>query len=122
MKGSDHLDFILDHRLYELKSTEKVEELIETIAPDAPDFHFVTRTQVLEGSAPAEQLILTMDSHNKVAKTLEVPELSGEVERAVWQVSRQLREQQQQQEQEPGKTAKDTRDAGVPLDGVKKDK
>ena len=36
---------------------------------------------------------MTAGSHIKVAKVLEAPELSGEVERAVWQVEKQLRKE-----------------------------
>jgi hypothetical protein len=100
LKGSDHLDFILDNRLFRVRSTREVEDLFEDIAPDSPDFHFVTRSQILDGSAPPEQLILTRNTHNKIAKALGVPELGGEVERAIWQVTRQMREQQPQQPQE----------------------
>ena len=60
------------------------------MAPHSPDFHFVTASQIEDGTAPPDQLILTADSHDLVAKTLGVPELSGEIERAVWQVERQL--------------------------------
>lgn len=53
-------------------------------------FKFVTRNQVEEGSDPTEEIILPSGSHNIVAKTLEVPELGTEVERAVWQVEQAL--------------------------------
>lgn len=74
-----------------------MEKLFEDIAPDSPDFHFVTRSQIVDGTAPEEQLILTRNTHNKIANVLQVPELGGEVERAVWQVTRQMREQREQQ-------------------------
>ncbi|RVX75751.1 hypothetical protein B0A52_00107 [Exophiala mesophila] len=90
LKGSDHLDFILDHRLIKPQSPDHIEELYQQVAPHSPDFHFVTASQIEDGTAPPDQLILTADSHDLVAKTLGVPELSGEIERAVWQVERQL--------------------------------
>ncbi len=101
MKGSDHLDFILDNRLYRPISPPEIEDMYEQVAPDAPDFTFVTKNQVLDGSAPPEQIILPGECHNLVAQVTGVPELSGEVERAVWQIQRQFqREQSQQDKQE----------------------
>lgn len=68
------------------------------MAPDAPDFKFLTRNQILDGSAPPEQIILPADSHNVVAKATGVPELSGEIERAVWQIQRQFQLEKSKQE------------------------
>jgi hypothetical protein len=89
------LDFILDNRLYQLRSPPEVEELYDEVAPHSPDFTFVTASQVLDGSAPPEQLVIPANSHVLVAKALAAPELSGEVERAVWQVERQLKQQEE---------------------------
>lgn len=87
MKGSDHLDFILDHKLFKPISTPEIEALYERTAPGMEDsFEFVTRAQLEEGGLKKEQLLLTAGAHTDVYKSLEVPELSGEVERAVWQV------------------------------------
>lgn len=96
MKGSDHLDFIVDHRLFRPVSPPEVEDVYEDIAPDAPDFHFVTRSQVEDGTAPDEVMILTPGSHTVLAQTLGVPELSGEVERAIHQVEHQLQRKKTQ--------------------------
>lgn len=74
--------------------------MYEQVAPDAPDFTFVTQSQVLDGSAPPDQIILPAECHNLVAKVTGVPELSGEVERAVWQIQRQFRREQAQQEKQ----------------------
>ena len=94
LKGSDHLDFILDNRLYRPVSPPKMEDLYEQVAPDAPDFHFITRSQVLDGSAPPEQIILPANSHNLVAETTGVSELGAELERALWQVQQQFKRDQ----------------------------
>lgn len=106
------MDFILDHRLYKLKSPDEIEDLYQQVAPHSPDFHFVTRSQIENGTAPPDQLILPADSHNLVAKTLGVPELSGEVERAVWQIERQFaaerRSQASSQDRSTTDTEKDT--------------
>ena len=104
LKGSDHLDFILQHRLYKPVSPKTVEDLYERIAPDAPDFTFVTTTQILENTAPEEKVILAENSHIEIAKVLEVPELSGEVERAVWQVGQGLNKERRpsQEKANPG--------------------
>jgi len=100
LKGSDHLDFILDHRLYRPISPPEIEDLYEQVAPDGPDFNYVTASQVTDGSAPPEKVILPSDSHDLVAKTTGVVELSGEVERAVWQIQRHFEREKKKQAQQ----------------------
>lgn len=105
LKGSDHLDFILDHRLYKLQSTKEMEDIYQQIAPKLlHSFVFVTRTQLDEGSAPEEKMILDEGSHTVVAKSLEVPALATEVERAVWQVHQALEKEVKQEPGQPLKT------------------
>jgi nitrogen-specific signal transduction histidine kinase len=53
-------------------------------------FTYVTRSQVMEGADPEEQMLLPSSSHKLVAQTLKVPELATEVERAVRQVEATL--------------------------------
>lgn len=109
LKGSEHLDFILDHRLFQPVSNPEIEALLDRVAPGKQDkFEFVTRSQVEEGDLKKEELVLTAGSHVDVSSTLEVPELSGEVERAVWQVEREFvaaeknrEEKRQLQSQQP---------------------
>ncbi|EXJ95132.1 hypothetical protein A1O1_00251 [Capronia coronata CBS 617.96] len=109
LKGSDHLDFILDHRLYRLLSPPEIEELYEQVVPDAPDFTFVTRLQLLDGSTPPEKILLPADSHTVVAKVTGVPELSNEVERALWQIHRQSeREEAQRTQEQPEEESKES--------------
>lgn len=94
------MDFILDHRLYRPISPPEIEDLYEQVSPDGPDFNYVTASQVLDGSAPPEKIILPADSHNLVAQVTGVPELSGEVERAVWQIQRQFDREKKKQAQQ----------------------
>ena len=98
LKGSDHLEHILNNRLFQPISTKVIEDLYEEEAPDTPDFTFVTASQVEEGSLPREKLILTAQSDITVSKALEVPELSGEIERAVWQIENQFKKEQKEDE------------------------
>ncbi|OCT53386.1 hypothetical protein CLCR_10535 [Cladophialophora carrionii] len=111
------IPFALVPILYRPVSPPEIEDLYEQVAPDAPDFTFVTSSQVLDGTAPPEQIILPAECHNLVAKVTGVPELSGEVERAVWQIQRQFKREQSQQEkqkrkqlQEPPKNDAEERD------------
>lgn len=91
LKGSDHLDFILDHRLFRPVSTPEVEQIYRRVAPELQNsFVFVTPSQIEDGTAGDEKVLLPSGVHTKVAKRLEVPELTGEVERAIWQVEQQL--------------------------------
>jgi len=53
-------------------------------------FTYVTRSQVMEGADPEEQMLLPASSHKLVAQTLKVPELAAEVERAIHQVETTL--------------------------------
>ncbi|RMZ85215.1 hypothetical protein DV738_g402, partial [Chaetothyriales sp. CBS 135597] len=104
LRGSDHLEHLLTHRLYRPVSTDAVEDLYERIAPDAPDFNFVPTTHANDPSLPKEKLILAEDSHDEVSKVLEVPELATEIDRAVWQVSTQLKKQEEEAAQARGKS------------------
>jgi len=77
-----------------------MEQIYLRTAPDLQDsFTYVTRSQVMEGSDPEEQMLLTASSHKLVAKTLNVPELAGEIERAVRQVEAGLARQKDSQEE-----------------------
>lgn len=81
-------------------STPEVEALYDRIAPGKQDtFEFITRAQLEEGDVKAEQLLLTAGAHVDVSKSLGVPELSGEVERAVWQVEQASIKAEKEQEE-----------------------
>ena len=99
LKGSDHLDFILDHRLIRPVSNPALEDLYRKLAPKLEhSYTFVTASEVLEGTDPEERMILPAESHSVVAKTLEVPELSGELERAVGQVQKAIEKEKLEKE------------------------
>lgn len=68
-------------------------------------FTFVTRTQVLDGNDPEERMLLLPGAHTLVAKSLEVPSLAAEVERAVRQVKESI-ELQSEQEREQMEVAR----------------
>lgn len=75
-----------------------MKDLYERLAPGMEDsFEFVTKAQLEEGGLKKEQLLLTADAHVEVSKSLEVPELSGEVERAIWQVEQAAAEAEKRQ-------------------------
>ena len=68
-----------------------MEQIYLKTAPKLQDsYTFVTRSQVVEGSDPEDQMLLTKDSHKLVAQSLNVPELGAEVERAIHQVEQTL--------------------------------
>lgn len=98
LKGAEHLDFLLDHRLFRPVSNRTIKDLYAKLAPGMEDsFDFITKAQLDEGGLKKEQLLLTADAHVEVSKTLEVPELSGEVERAIWQVEQAAAEAEKKQ-------------------------
>lgn len=68
-------------------------------------FDFVTMPQLTDGDVKKEKLLLPAGSHTEVAKQLEVPELSGELERAIWQVEQSFLKAEQEQGKETGKQA-----------------
>lgn len=113
LKGSDHLDFLVDSRLFRPTSTPQIENIYNNNAPKRLNsFMFVTRSQVLEGIDPEELMLLQPGAHKVVARTLEVPELAAEVERAVRQVKESLEreaEQERQQVEAPAKEKDETR-------------
>jgi hypothetical protein len=101
LRGSDHLDFLLDHRILRFISTAEIENIYKTVAPNLQNsYQFITRNQVLSGEEPEERLLLTTGSHTVISKDLQVPELSAEVERAIMQVKTSIRKQEEEQEQE----------------------
>lgn len=100
LKGSDHLDFLVDSRLFRPVSTPDMESIYSTPPNLSKSFTFVTRTQVLEGVDPEESMLLQPGAHKLVAKNLEVPELAAEVERAVRQVKQSLQRQIEQERQQ----------------------
>ena len=68
-----------------------MEQIYLKTAPNLQNsFTYVTRSQVMEGIDPEEQMLLTSSSHKLVAQTLNVPELAAEVERAAHQVENTL--------------------------------
>jgi hypothetical protein len=95
LKGSDHLDFILDNRLFRPTSTPELEAVYCKTAPDLLNsFTYVTRSQVLDGTDPEEKLLLTASSHTMIADAVGVPELGTELERAVHQVKQSLKREE----------------------------
>ena len=101
LRGSDHLDFMLDHRILRFISTPEIENIYKTVAPDHQhSYQFVMRNQVLDGEEPKELLLLTPRSHVAISRDLQVPELNLEVERAVMQVETSLRMQEEEQQQQ----------------------
>ena len=91
MKGSDHLDFLLDHRLLQAVSTPQMEGIYSKLDPQRlKPFTFVTRSQVLQGNDPEETMLLDESSPALVAGRLGVPQLSTEVDRAVRQIKERL--------------------------------
>jgi hypothetical protein len=100
LRGSDHLDFLLDHRILRFISTPEIEAIYKTAAPNHQhSYQFITRNQALDGEDPKELLLLTSGSHVPISKDLEAPELNLEVERAVMQVETSLRKQEEEQQQ-----------------------
>jgi hypothetical protein len=101
LKGSDHLDFLVDSRLFRPTSTTGIESIYNKTAPNLLNsFTFVTRSQVLEGTDAEERMLLQPDTHKLIAQSLEVPELAAEVERAVRQVSGSLERRAEQEKQQ----------------------
>lgn len=98
-------------------STVETEDIYRKTAPHLLNsYSFITPSQLAENLEPEEELLLTASSHSMVAQSLGVPELSGEIERAVWQVQRQLEKQKsdlienQQKEEQSNKEAKSAED------------
>jgi hypothetical protein len=100
LKGSDHLDFLVDHRLFRPTSTTHIESIYNQTAPNRlNNFMFVTRSQVLEGIDSEESMLLQPGAHKLVARSLEVPQLAAEVERAIRQVKQSLDQEAEHERQ-----------------------
>jgi hypothetical protein len=91
LKGSDHLDFLVDHRLFRPTSTRQIEDLYDNAAPKPLNqYTFVTPSDILRGINTKESLLLEPGVHSLVARSLQVPQLAVEIERAVHQVKESL--------------------------------
>lgn len=96
LKGSDHLDFVLDHRLLQPVSTPQIEDIYQKYAPKHQNsFEFVTQSDIDAGDAAEEQMLLPAGAHVYVAEVLDVPELNGEMERAIWQIEQDYKKREQ---------------------------
>lgn len=78
-------------------STPSIENIYARFAPDSQQsFEFVTRAQIEEGIVKKERLLLPSGAQHAIAKGLGVPELSGELERAIWQVKRAAKKEEEE--------------------------
>ena len=62
----------------------------------------MTTSQIEEGTVQKEQSLLPAGAHSVIAKELEAPELSGEVERAIWQIEQATKKEEKEREQKQG--------------------
>ena len=96
-------------------STSEIEEIYRKTAPHLLNsYSFLTPNHLAESTEPDEELLLTSSSHTMVAQSLGVPELSGEVERAVWQVQRQLEKQKSDLKENEQKAEQSSKEKEAP--------
>ena len=86
----------MDNKLLEPKSSPLLEDIYAKLANGTPTpFKLSTEPPSQTKIDLEERLLLDETSHINIAKTLEVPELAHEVERAVKQVRKAIRSQQE---------------------------
>ena len=89
LSGSKHLEFLVGKNLVTPKPSKILDELY---AGDRKPFENGTSNPAIEfPDGNAEQMVLRAEDHKRFADTLEFPELSIELSRAVWQVEKALK-------------------------------
>lgn len=99
MSGSKHIMYLVEKGLISVKPSSILETLYSTGASSKPlnskalaEEKDPSRNTTTE---PEEEMVLTPDSAGVIAKALEVPELEAELDRAIWQVEKSIKENEE---------------------------
>ncbi|KAI9672481.1 MAG: hypothetical protein M1817_003247 [Caeruleum heppii] len=115
LSGSKHIEFLLDHKLIRGSPSPTLDDIYNsdsvmsgnesTNGKDMSDGLMKdVDSQAADpdgGEATAERMLLQESHGKRMAEVLEVPELAVEIERAVWQVRRALKEEEQAKARTP---------------------
>lgn len=110
--GSAHLEFLLEHKLIKLSPSRLIDS-IYAVQSIGRSLHALSKEFENEITPPVEEsksqkpddeptMLLSPSDGRIIAETLEVPELEQEVERAIHQVSSQLRKNKDVYKEKPG--------------------
>lgn len=96
LNGSKHLVWIVENNLLEPKPSSSLEEVYSKLAHGTPPpFKVSAETPSPTNVDLSEKMLLDDSSHTTLAQTLDIPELSAEIERAVRQVRKAIESQKE---------------------------
>ncbi|KAL2874144.1 hypothetical protein SGCOL_010629 [Colletotrichum sp. CLE4] len=94
LEGGKHLRFLVDNKLLALSPSKLLNDIYTPLIPEnttvTPSKPALGSTEPLKGkgdNAKDEAILLSQANGQRIAKTLDVPELGVEIERAIWQVN-----------------------------------
>lgn len=105
--GSKHIEFLLDKNLLKGVPSTLLDDIYTASIKDAKADNSIIKTEGIAASpsgdesksSPAESMVLQKWNGKMIAEALAIPELEMEIERAVWQVSTDLKAQNAQREE-----------------------
>lgn len=106
ISGGRHIQWLIKNRLLQESPSEQLDKLYENNKPLTED----TKDE-------KEQMLLTQDQVQRFSDTLEIPALTVEMERAIWQVETKLKE-----EETKSGTAQEAKVEEIKQDDEKKDR
>lgn len=83
ISGGRHIQWLIKNRLLQETPSEQLDKLYDDSVPAIED-----------SKDGKEQMLLTEDQVQRVSDTLEIPALTVELERAIWQVKNKLKEEE----------------------------
>ncbi|KDN64722.1 hypothetical protein CSUB01_01936 [Colletotrichum sublineola] len=112
LEGGKHLRFLVDNKLLALSPSKLLNDIYtplisedKTQTPSKPALRQGESPQGKTGNSKDEMILLSQANGQRIAKVLDVPELSVEIERAIWQVNHV---KQAKQEEAPDDAAEET--------------
>lgn len=83
--GGKHVEWLSQNKLLVPSPSETLDQLYTTDAP------------AVDGDASKEQMLLTQKQIQSFSKTLDIPALEIELERAIWQVENGIRKREEKE-------------------------
>lgn len=84
LAGGKHIQHLISNTLLSLAPSQTLSSIYQSLPENSRD-----------PAQEKERLLLSQDKGRQLAKTLEIPELEVELERAIWQVENAIKEEQQ---------------------------
>ena len=99
LKGSQHLEFLLDNKLIAAKPSKILDELYPTGKNAFKTESVPTSGETSSSAKDEERMLLHKADGKRIAEALEIPELNVELDRAVWQIEKALNAEKELQDE-----------------------